>query len=361
MDKITGKSPGPKPAELTALTSPQPVRVLWSVSIGDADRFIFSPTLVGDSVYAAARDGSVTRLNAADGRERWRVSAERRLSSGVGAGEKTVVVVSDDGEVIALDTGNGAVRWRARVSSEVVTRPAVAEGLVLVRAADNRVFAFDENDGKRRWLYQRAAASLIMRAPSGLAVSGDTLFAGFPGGKLVAIALANGGARWEATISPPKGATELERVTDVVGEPVVQGREVCAAAYQGRVACFEAANGRQTWSRELSSLTGVSLDVRFAFASDDRGSVHALDRTNGRSVWKQDQLSLRQLSMPLASGNAIAVGDFEGYVHFLARDTGTFLARHGTGRGPVRAAPQPLPGGGVLVQTQNGGLFALAL
>jgi outer membrane protein assembly factor BamB len=141
----------------------------------------------------------------------------------------------------------------------------------------------------------------------------------------------------------------------------MQGREVCAAAYQGRVACFDEATGRQTWSRELSSLTGVGLDARFAFVSDDRGAVNALDRTNGRTVWKQDKLFLRQLSAPLPAGNAVVVGDFEGQVHFLARDSGAFVARYATSGGAVRAAPVSLPGGGVLVQTQNGGLFALAL
>jgi hypothetical protein len=47
-------------------------------------------------------------------------------------------------------------------------------------------------------------------------------------------------------------------------------------------------------------------------------------------------------------------------VHFLARDSGAFVARHATGGGPVRAAPVPMPSG-LLVQTQNGGLVALSL
>ena len=359
-DKVLGRSSGPQPAPLPAIASPAPVRLLWSGSVGRADRYIFGPAVVGDAVYAAARDGTVTRLDAGSGQSRWRVSVERRLSGGVGADARTVVVATDEGEVVALDAANGAVRWRARVSSEVFTRPAVGAGTVLVRTTDNKLFAFGDEDGRRRWVYQRAAASLIMRAPSGLAVLEDTVFAGFPGGKLLALAIPSGAVRWEATISLPKGSTELERVTDVVGDPVVQAREVCAASYQGRVACFDAASGRQTWSRDLSSLTGVSLDARYAFASDDRGSVHALDRTNGRSIWKQDKLSLRQLSMPLPIGNTVAVGDFEGQVHFLARDSGDFVSRYATSGGPVRAAPVALPGGGVLVQTQSGGLFALA-
>jgi outer membrane protein assembly factor BamB len=231
---------------------------------------------------------------------------------------------------------------------------------VLVRSVDNRIFAFGDDDGKRRWVYQRAPASLIVRSPAGVTIVGDTAFAGFSGGKLAAIALSNGGVRWESTVALPKGATELERVTDVVGDPVVQGREVCAAAYQGRVACYDIANGRQIWARELSSLTGVSLDSRYAFVSDDRSAVHALDRSNGRSVWKQDKLTNRQLSQPCSLGNAVATGDFEGNVHFLSRDSGAFVARYSTGGGAVRAAPVAISSG-ILVQTQDGGLSALAL
>lgn len=351
---------GPKPAELPALERAQEVRVLWSARIGGADRFAFAPALVGDAVFAAARDGTVVRLDAAKGEERWRASVERRLSAGAGASERTVVVATEEGEVLALGAADGKLRWRARVSSEVLAAPALGAGLVLVRSVDNRIFAFGEDDGKRRWVYQRPAASLIVRNPAGVAIAGDAAYVGFSGGRLAALALANGAVRWESTVAIPKGATELERVTDVVGTPQVQGREVCAAAYQGRVACFEAANGRVVWARELSSLTGVALDARHAYVADDRGGVHALDRSNGRSLWKQDKLTHRQLSQPGAVGNTVAVGDLAGYVHFLSRDNGAFVARHASGGGAVRAAPVSLPSG-LLFQTQDGTLVALAL
>jgi outer membrane protein assembly factor BamB len=352
---------GPKPAELQRLEKAQEVRVLWSASIGGADRFVFYPALVGNAVFAAARDGTVVRLDAAaKGKERWRMTLDKRLSAGVGASELTVVVATEEGDVFALSAADGKLRWRTRVSSEVIAPPALASGQVLVRTVDNRIFAFGEQDGKRLWVYQRAAASLVVRSPAGITVVGDTAFAGFSGGKLAAIAVSNGGVRWESTVAVPKGATELERVTDVVGEPAVQGREVCAAAYQGRVACFEMANGRQVWSRELSSLTGVTADARYAFVSDDRGSVHELDRSNGRPVWKQDKLAYRQLSAPAPVGNLVAVGDLEGYVHFLSRDSGAFVARYSSGGGAVRAAPLALAST-LLIQTQDGTLVALAL
>ncbi|HUJ85495.1 MAG TPA: outer membrane protein assembly factor BamB [Burkholderiales bacterium] len=356
-----GSAPsGPKPAPLTPINNAQAVRVLWSASVPPAGPFVFRPALAGDSVYVAGRDGAVARLDAASGETRWRVSLDGRLSGGVGSDGRLVVVASDEGVVFALDAKDGSLRWRARVSSEVLAAPALGDGIVLVRSADSRVFAFGSDDGKRRWVYQRAPASLIVRAPAGLSIDGDTAYAGFSGGKLVAIALENGGPRWEATVAVPHGATELERVTDVEGLPAIEGREVCAAAYQGRVACFDARNGNPIWSREISSVTGVSLDARYAYVSDDRGAVYAFDRTDGRSVWKQDKLANRETSLPLPLGSEIVVGDLEGYVHFLARESGAFVARFATGGGPIRAAPIKLPSG-FLVQTLDGKIYALSL
>jgi outer membrane protein assembly factor BamB len=350
---------GPQPAELPRLEHQARVREVWSASVGSAEQFVFSPALADGSVFGAARDGTVSRFDLARGRTLWSVNLEIQLSAGVGSDGRTVAVANDEGEVVALDAETGKKRWTARVSSEVISAPAVGAGLVLVRSMDNRVYAFGEDDGKRRWIYQRAPSALIIRSPAGITIDGDNAYAGFAGGKLAAISLSNGGQRWEATVALPKGGTELERVTDVVGDPVLQGTEVCAAAYQGRVACYEAATGRQLWAREVSSLTGVSLDARYAFVSDDRGAVQALDRTNGRSLWKQDKLAHRQLSRPQPVGDLVAVGDLEGYVHFLARETGAFVARYATDGSPVRAAPKAIPGG-VLVQTQDGGLYALS-
>lgn len=352
-------SSGPKPAALEPLPQAENLRVLWSADVGSAEGFEFSPALAGDAVYAAARDGAVVRLDATDGRRRWRVSLDARLSGGVGADGATVAVATDDGAVLALDAGSGKLLWRAGVSSEVLAAPRFAAGLVLVRSADGRIHALDAKDGQRRWVYQRPPAALRLRTPQGMTPHGGLLYAGFSGGKLVALALAGGTLSWEAAVAEPKGTTELERVTDVVGDPVVIGREVCAAAFQGRVACFDALTGSPLWAREISSVSGISVDARYAFVADERGAVHALDRTNGRSLWKQDRLAHRQLSRPLGLGERVALGDLEGVVHLLARDSGAFVARLATDGSPVRAAPLALPRG-FLVQTQAGGLFALA-
>jgi outer membrane protein assembly factor BamB len=351
---------GPQMAALANLPSYIPVRTLWAANVGKAEDAILLPALADGAVFAASEQGIVARFDAATGRESWRVDTHQVLSGGVGSDGTVVAVGTFEGEVIVLDAAKGTLAWSARVSSEVLSAPVVTGDLVIVRTGDGRLFALDAKDGKRRWLYQRTSPPLSVRSPVAMVADRGTLFSGFAGGKLVAIALANGGVRWEATVSLPKGATELERVTDVVGLPVVGEREVCAVAFQGRVGCYDLASGNPLWSREMSSTAGLSVDARYVFVSDEKGAVQALDRAGGATIWKQDKLFLRRLTAPLPLDDVVAVGDVEGYVHFLSRETGAFVGRVSTDGSPIRTSLLPLAQG-FLVQTQDGDLIALTL
>ena len=346
--------------ELPAISNPVVIRTLWQANVGAAGESVFFPTVVGGQVYAAAKEGSIARFDTQSGRQIWKVSAGSRLSGGVGADADLVVAGNVDGEVLAFSAKDGSMRWRTRVSSEMLAAPVVVGDIVVVRSSDSRVFALDAKDGRRRWVYQRSAGSLSIRSPAGLVVSRGYAYAGFSGGKLVAIALSNGGVRWESTVSLPKGATELERVTDVVGLPWYSEREICAVAFQGRVACFDINNGAALWAREMSSYSGLQADARYLFVTDDKGAVHALDRSTGTSVWKQDTLARRNLTAPLALGGDLVVCDVQGNVHLLSRDTGALTGRITTDGSGIAAAPIPLESG-FLVQTRNGNLYALAL
>jgi outer membrane protein assembly factor BamB len=289
----------------------------------------------------------------------WRINAGERLTGGVGADRNLLVVGSGKGDVLAFGT-NGALLWKAQISSEVLAAPQVADEVVVVRSADGRVFGLDAKDGKRKWYYQRATPALTVRSPAGISIARNVVYAGFAGGKLVAINLDSGTVRWEATVALPRGTTELERVTDVTGMPMVTQREVCAVAYQGRIGCFEIGNGQVVWGRDMSSTSGLAMDARYIYVSDDKGAVHALDRISGNSLWKQDKLRLRNLSAPLPLGQEIVVADIQGYAHIFARDSGAFIGRVATDGSPVSTNPVPLPDGGFLLQTRKGGLYAFS-
>lgn len=350
-------TPKVKPAELAPIQATAELKLLWQASVGAAGDSAFTPAVVGNSVYAAAKDGTLARFD--NGRQIWRIAAGQVISGGVGSDGKLVAVGTAKGEVLTFDAETGNALWKARVSSEVLAAPAVGGGLVVVRAGDARIFGFEAADGKRRWVYQRSTPALSLRTNVGVLLDERAVVAGFPGGKLAAISTQNGAALWEVTVALPKGATELERVADITSLPVVDGREVCAAAFQGRVACFDVSAGTALWARDISSSAGLDLDRRRVYVTDDKGAVLAFDRTSGASLWKQDKLSMRGVTRPIALGRHVAVADFQGVVHLLNNEDGAFAARLVTDGSAIIAEPVPVAGG-FLVQTRNGGLFAVA-
>ena len=359
IDHWFGSGPTVKPAELVVIKQTATPKILWQSNAGSAEKYVFSP-LVGEvAVTVAGANGQITRLDGGNGKQLARIDAKTRLSGGVGGDARMVVVGTPKGEVLAFDPA-GKPLWTAQISSDVLSAPQIEQEIVIVRSGDGRLFGFDATTGARKWVYQRTLPALTVRTHVGVQPYRGGVFAGFPGGKLVALSVSTGSVIWEGTVALPKGATELERVADVSSLPVTDGRQVCAAAYQGRVACFGPQKGDLLWARDFSSVSGITMDARNIYASDDKSAVVAFDRSNGSSLWKQDKLFGRNITAPVSVGRYLAVGDFQGYVHFLSRDDGSFVARIATDGSPIIAQPVPLDEN-ILVQTLKGGVYAIAI
>lgn len=350
-----------KPAPLPEFKPLVDLERAWEARVGEAGGFAFSPATDGQAVYAAGRDGRIAKLDLASGREIWRIDAGQPLSSGVAVGEGLLLVGTPKGELLAFRSADGARAWSAKLSGELLTPAEVANGLVAARSNDGRIDLFEAATGKPRWTATRSLPALILREQSHLLLSADALYAGHAGGRLSALTLNNGAPRWEANVALPRGASELERIADVTGTLGMDARRVCAAAYQGRVACFDRANGNLLWAREVSSTGGVDLDERQLYVVDARDVVAAYDKDRGNNPWKQDKLRDRKLSIPVAvAGSYVAVADQQGYVHLIRAEDGAFAARAATDGSPVRGVMLPLKSG-LVVQTANGGVYALRI
>jgi len=359
-DWMFSSSPAQKPAELVPLQPRATLRVLWQGSVGSSDKSLFFPVKSGNVVYATGASGGISGFDVARGTAMGRIEAGQRISGGAGAGGNLVLVGTSRGEVLAFDR-SGKALWKAQVSGEVLAPPVAEEGTVVARAGGGRVYGLDAATGKQKWIYERSTPPLSVRTHAGLVADRGGVFVGFPGGRMVALALSNGNLGWEAVVALPRGTTELERVADITSPPVLDGQRVCAAAYQGRTACFDATRGTLLWARDLSSAAGLAMDERNVYVTDDKNAVTALDKGSGSSLWRQDKLAGRGVSGPLAIGRYVVVGDFQGYVHVLSRDDGAFVARIATDGSRIGAQPIALEPGVFLVQTRNGGIYALTI
>lgn len=348
-----------KPSELTEFPATASVKKLWSVSVGKGNGLHFRPAVFNGSIVTAAADGTLTRIDLKNGATAWRIKAGTPLTSGTGTDGTTIVVAGAKGAILAY-TEAGTLKWKAQAPSEVLSAPAVGEGTVVVRSIDNQIAAFDAATGDRKWIVQRPLPPLTLRAAPGLAISNDTVYVALPGGRLSALSLLNGGPRWEVAVGNPRGTTELERIADVSGSPVVFGDSVCAVAFQGRIGCFNVSTGAPQWLKNFSSDTGLSVDDRHIYSSDESGHVVGMRRDTGENVWRNEKLAHRNLSASSADGNFVAIGDGFGYVHFLSPTDGSFAARTATDGSPIRVAPT-LAESAFVVQTEAGTVSAFAV
>lgn len=353
-----GSGPKQKAAELVTFETRATARVVWQASLGSAQNFAFYPAPIGNTVYVGSASGQIAGFNTGTGAQQVRFDAGTPLSGGIGFGSGLILAGTARGEVLAFEPSGKQV-WKVQLTGEVLSPPAGADGFVVVRTGDGRIYGLNAADGKQRWVYQRALPPLALRNYAGVVVERGAVFAGFPGGRLVAIALGNGNVGWESVVALPKGTTELERVTDVTSLPVIDGSQVCAVAFQGRVACFDVQRGETVWARDVSSIAGIGQDSRNVYVTDERSAVLAYDRRGGSAVWKQDKLLGRWASAPLGLGRYVIVGDYQGYVHVLSRDDGAFVARIATDGSPIQVPPVAIDLSTFLVQTRNGGLFSI--
>lgn len=347
-----------KPAGLVEFKPSVGLVEAWKADTGESRAYLFSPQAAGDDL-AAAGGSRVVRVAIPTGTTVWRSDTGVKLSAGAGEGQGLVLAGGSKGELLALDWVTGQLRWKVALSSEVTGRLLVVSDTVIARTGDGRIHGLAIADGGRKWLYTRNLPALSLRGSGGMVAQDDVLYAGFPGGKLVALNAANGAQLWEATVALPRGATELERVADVMGNPAVDGRQACAVAYQGRVACFDRRNGELLWARDTSSNSGLAMDERNVYVTDDKDAVTAYGKSSGRAGWRQDKLARREVTAPLALGNWVAVADGEGYVHLLSSEDGSFVARAKVDSG-VHSAPVDI-GPGFAVQTAKGSVIAFRI
>jgi outer membrane protein assembly factor BamB len=349
-----------EPAELVDFqATAQPAR-LWKASAGKGvgrTGVAQAPFIADGRVYAASVKGGVRAFDLQSGASVWHHDSDLRLSGGPGAGEGLVVAGSLDGDVIALDASSGAMRWSAKVPNEVIARPAVGQGVVVVRSNDGRITAFEASTGERRWFWVQELPALTVRGNAPVSLAPGHVFVGTDEGTLVALALADGRVLWEQPVGIAEGRTELQRMADVDGAPVVDGGVVFASSYKNSTVAFEGPSGRPIWAAESGGAGGVGLADDRVVVSDAAGTVWGIDKYVGTAYWQQPALARRGLSPAAVHGNHAVVGDFDGYLHWLRLSDGEFAARRRASRSAIAGRPA-VADGILVVQDVDGDLSA---
>lgn len=331
-----------EPKELVSFEQTLTIKRLWTTKLGgdsEYQRVALRPVGDGNRIYAASTNGVVSAFDPQRGELLWRVKLDTELSAGPGIGRELVVVAGKDGFAIALDATTGAERWRTDLKGESLARPLVSGEFVIVQTIDNRLLAYSVFDGRPRWSLERSTPVLTVRGSASPIAVGSKVISGFDNGRLAAVDIDTGDIAWEVLLSPPKGRSDLDRLSDIDGQLAVVGQDVYAAGYQGRLASIAAESGQVLWGREVSSFVGVAADWSSVYTTRDDGEIIAMARNDGTEVWRNDDLLRREPTLPVPFYTTVAVGDLEGYLHFFSNLTGVPVARVKVGGAAISNAP----------------------
>ncbi|KEA64875.1 Outer membrane protein YfgL, lipoprotein component of the protein assembly complex (forms a complex with YaeT, YfiO, and NlpB) [Marinobacterium lacunae] len=320
-----------EPSKLVDFSAEKQVDVAWSAQIGSGPGTMYHQFVpaVGDvNVYAADSRGEVVALSRVDGRKVWESDLDLVLSGGIGAGYGTVVVASEDGDVVALNAETGEELWRARAASEVVAQPQVNADLVVVQVINGQVAAYDRVTGEHRWTFDSQIPQLSLRGTSAPVLTSNVTLTGFANGKLVAIDNRSGSALWEQRVALAEGRSELERIVDIDGRPLIFNGIVFVGSYQGRLLALNPRGAQVIWAQDFSTYRGLAAGFGNVYAVSADDEIGAFDAGSSASVWHQDALRYRGLTSPVSLGDTLVVGDAQGYLHFMSQIDGHFVARY---------------------------------
>lgn len=318
------------PMDLESFKAKVKVSKLWKESVGDGDEHFkldLEPFISGPSVFTVDVNGEVSSLDKANGDEQWVIDLDTKISAGISGDSQRVYVLSFQGELISLDRTNGAEMWRTKLGSEALSVVDSDGFTVVVHTSDGRVYAFSAEDGTQRWRYDSATPVLSLRGTAQPLIVGDSVVVSFANGEVVGLSLRDGIKLWEVSLAQARGRTELERLIDADGSLGFDRGRLYAVAYQGELKAIDLATGSEVWAHALSSYTGVAISNDLAVVSTAQGEVVAYGKDDAKEAWWNKRLMYRRLGQVAVLEDYALVSDFEGYIHFLDLQDGSFAAR----------------------------------
>ncbi|MBB1396024.1 outer membrane protein assembly factor BamB [Pseudoalteromonas sp. SG44-8] len=318
-------------------------KVIWQESIGDGVEHYFSrltPAVYKDRVFVASRAGKVEALSLENGNTLWETDVREnltfwpwqsdisaKLSGGILQAYGKIFIGSEHGYLVALDRETGDVVWRKKVPGEVLSKPAAGDGLIYVNLGSGKLLALHPDTGEERWSHEQEVPALTLRGQSSPTVANGGVLVGLETGKLSVLISDSGYSAWSAEIATAKGASEFERLVDVDTQPLISGPYAYAIAYNGNLAAVDIRSGNVVWKREYSSYREIAMDTQTIYVVDSNGVVYGLDKTSGIERWSQPALRGWYLTGPAVAGNYLAMGDQEGNLHWLNKESGELVSR----------------------------------
>lgn len=359
-----------------ASLSAAPARV-WSVAIGSGNsrknRITAAPIVADGRVFAMDATSGVTAVSTS-GAKLWSANVAALGATGpavsgggLAYGAGRLFAATGHGEVIAMDPASGAIIWRQKLGAPAAGTPTVDGGTVYVVGRDATAWAINAKDGKVEWQTSGTPSPTGMVGSSAPAVTASTVLFPFGSGDIIAALKAGGTPVWSASIAGKRLGRGYTGVTDIAGDPVVDGAVTYVGNQSGRISALETATGTVLWSARDAAYGAVLPVGGSVFLVSDEAKLVRLDASTGEPIWSVDMpyfVPTRERKRaeitahygPVLAGGRLVVASGDGVIRMFNPTDGGLV---GSVTLPGGAATAPaLAGGMMYVVSRNGQLHA---
>ena len=335
----TNKVPEVKPNPLPKLTQAKTLVPVFSTSVAStdaADPLRLRLDADNGVVFAIDPKGEVSAFK---GKQRlWQKKVSKdNLSSGVEAAEGLVVVGNQKGQLFALDQQTGEQKWTAQLTGALLAPSLIHAGRVISVSNDGTVYAHEIATGAQVWTYNLPNVQFSLRGMAApVALDARNVLIASSNAYIYALDALSGVPKLQRRVAVSDGRSDIQRLVDIDGEPVVAGQFVVTTSYQGQVTVLDLASQQVVWSEDASSIQRPEVVGNGVFVAQTDGKIKAFEITSGQPLWENDQLLNRKLSNPVMLGTDLVVGDLDGVLHLIDPRTGQIAGRSKTS-GEVRS------------------------
>ena len=271
-----------------------PQRV-WSAKIMGStkkQRLAAAPVVGGGQLFVMDTNGIVHAFDAKTGAERWQKSfsikgdgASSVYGGGVSFASDRVFVTTGVGEVAALEAADGKQLWKVKPAGPLRGSPTVAFNSVFVMTQANQIVALNIDDGVQVW---NAGASVGQTGVFGVAAAAagqSTIIAGYSTGELIAYRYENGRELWSDALARTSLSTSVGVLTDIDADPIIDRGRVYALGQGGRMAAYELVTGQRIWELNLAGISTPAVAGEWIFTLTDDARLLCIARSTGKVRW----------------------------------------------------------------------------
>jgi len=213
------------------------------------------------------------------------IDPSKGFGGGVAFDDGKVFVTTGFGMIFALDAATGKQLWKVELDVPIVNAPVANGGRVFVSSQDNHFFAYAELNGRKLWDHQGITESAGILESTSAAVAGEFVIAPYSSGELFALRVSNGRPAWNDLLTRSGNVTALSELDDIAGRPVVDRDMVFAISHSGLMVAINLNTGDRVWSRDIGGIQTPWAAGDFVYVQTTDGQLLCLQRKDGRVKW----------------------------------------------------------------------------